>query len=204
MSETLSLFTTRVHRAVFPKAGALNDDIVAAALSFAEDDEAGRRWSEENGYPGYTSYGSFTDLLSRAPCFAALKKLLDVEAARFAKTVHFDLGGGRLRLDNIWLNILEPGGFHAGHIHPHSVISGTYYAQVPDGASALKFEDPRLPMMMAAPPRDDAAPADLRNFVYLAPTAGTALMWESWLRHEVVRNDADDLRISVSFNYRWE
>ena len=47
MSETLSLFTTRVHRAVFPKAGALNDDIVAAALSFAEDDEAGRRWSEE-------------------------------------------------------------------------------------------------------------------------------------------------------------
>ena len=82
MSETLSLFITRVHRAVFSKTGALNDDIIAASLSFAEDDELGRRWCEENSYPGYTSYGSLTDLPSRATCFAALKKLADAEADR--------------------------------------------------------------------------------------------------------------------------
>lgn len=204
MSETLSLFVTRVHRASFSKTGALNDDIIAAALSFAEDDELGRHWCEENRYPGYTSYGSLTDLPSRATCFAVLKKLLDAEASKFATAVHFDLGGGKLKLDNIWINILDPGGFHSGHIHPHSVISGTYYAQVPDGASSLKFEDPRLPMMMAAPTREDEAPLELRNFVYLAPEAGMMLMWESWLRHEVVRNDAEEPRISVSFNYRWE
>lgn len=203
MSETLSLFVTRVHRAVFSKTGALNDDIIAASLSFAEDDEVGRRWCEENSYPGYTSYGSLTDLPSRATCFAALKKLIDAETAKFAKLVHFDLGGGKLKLDNIWINVLDPGGFHSGHIHPHSVISGTYYAQVPDGASSLKFEDPRLPMMMAAPTRDDDAPQELRNFVYLAPEAGVMLMWESWLRHEVVRNESDEPRISVSFNYNW-
>ncbi|HNS86964.1 MAG TPA: TIGR02466 family protein [Parvularculaceae bacterium] len=203
MSETLSLFATRLHRARFSKSGALNDDIIAAALTFAEDDEAGRRWSLENSYPGYTSYGSFADLPTRAPCFAALKKLIDSEAAKFAAIVHFDLAGGKLTLDNIWINILDPGGFHSGHIHPHSVISGTYYAQVPDGASSIKFEDPRLPMMMAAPTRDQEAPLDLQNFVYLAPEAGMMLMWESWLRHEVVRNEADEPRISVSFNYRW-
>ena len=28
-------------------------------------------------------------------------------------------------------------------------------------------------------------------------------MWESWLRHEVGLNRADDLRITVSFNYAW-
>ncbi|MEK7266086.1 MAG: TIGR02466 family protein [Pseudomonadota bacterium] len=204
MSQPLSLFSTLVHRVRFSKTGALNDDIIAAAITFADDDEAGQRWSEDNSYPGYTSYGSFSDLPVRAPCFAALKKLLDAEASSFAKALCFDLNGGKLKLDNLWINILDPGGFHSGHIHPHSVISGTYYALVPDGAAALKLEDPRLPMMMAAPTRTSDAPQDMRSFVYLAPEPGMMLMWESWLRHEVVRNGAGEPRISVSFNYRWD
>lgn len=203
MPETLSLFATPIRRASLPDHAALDADIIAAAHSFAEDDGAGREWCEQHSYPGYTSYGSLNDLPARAPCFASLKKHLDREAASFAREAHFDLGSGRLKLDNLWVNILEPGGFHSGHIHPHSVISGTYYAQVPDGAASLKFEDPRLPMMMAAPPRRLDAPVATQNFVYLAPAAGVVLLWESWLRHEVVRNEADDVRISVSFNYRW-
>jgi uncharacterized protein (TIGR02466 family) len=201
--ETLSLFVTRVHRALVPDAAALNADIVKAARVIAKEDAAGRRWCRENSYPGYTSYGSLTDLTTRAPCFAALKKAIDREARAFSNEVCFDLGGGRLKLDNMWINILEPGGFHAGHIHPYSVISGTYYARVPDGAAALKLEDPRLAMMMAAPPRTKDAPEAMKSFVYLAPSAGMIVLWESWLRHEVVRNGADSHRVSVSFNYRW-
>lgn len=184
-------------------AAALNRDIEAAALSFASDDALGRRWSAEHGYPGYTSYGSIPDLASRAPCFAALKKALDREAAAFAVALAFDLGRARLKLDNIWLNVMPKGGFHSGHIHPHSVLSGTYYARTPKGAAAIRFEDPRLALMMAAPPRREDAPEALRSFVYVAPEEGTALFWESWLRHEVVRNQSSRPRISVSFNYRW-
>ena len=33
------------------------------------------------------------------------------------------------------------------------------------------------------------------------PRAGLVLMWESWLRHEVMPNRAEDARISISFNY---
>lgn len=203
MRQTLTLFVTRVHRAVVDDAAALNADIVKAARVIAKEDKAGRLWSRQNAYPGYTSYGSLTDLTERAPCFASLKKILDREARAFAVDAAFDLGGGRLKLDNMWINSLDPGGFHAGHIHPYSVISGTYYARTPDGASSLKLEDPRHPMMMAAPPRRDDAPDELKSFVYLAPEAGMVLMWESWLRHEVVRNEAAEPRISVSFNYRW-
>lgn len=203
MSETLSLFVTRVRRAVIMDCAPLNADIVKAARVIAREDAAGRRWCRENAYPGYTSYGSLTDLPERAPAFATLKKRLDVEARAFAVDLAFDLGGGRLKLDSLWVNVLDPGGFHAGHIHPHSVVSGTYYARVPDGSASLKLEDPRLPMMMAAPPRADDAPEEARTFVYLAPSAGMVLLWESWLRHEVVRNGSKDARISVSFNYRW-
>lgn len=202
MSATLTLFVTRVRRACLGDRS-LNAGIVKAARLIAKEDKAGRAWSRDNAYPGYTSYGSLGDLPARAPCFAHLRRKLDAEAKTFAREVAFDLGAGRLRLDNMWVNILNPGGFHAGHIHPHSVISGTYYAQTPAGAAALKLEDPRHPLMMAAPPRRSDADDDARSFVYLSPEAGTALFWESWLRHEVVRNDAKAARISVSFNYRW-
>jgi uncharacterized protein (TIGR02466 family) len=198
-----ALFATPVRCVTIDGAEALNREIETAALSFASDDTLGRRWSAEHGYPGYTSYGSIPDLASRAPCFASLKRALDREAADFAKTLAFDLGRARLRLDNIWLNVMPRGGFHSGHIHPHSVLSGTYYARAPKGAAAIRFEDPRLPMMMAAPPRREDAPEALRSFVYMSPQEGTALLWESWLRHEVVRNESSRPRISVSFNYRW-
>ena len=176
----------------------------AAAIDlFAEEDTAGRAWCRENAYPGYTSYGSLEDLPSRAPCFAALKRALDREAAAFARALAFDLGGRRLRLDNLWVNRLDPGGVHSGHIHPHAVISGTYYVATPKGAAALKFEDPRHAMMMAAPPRREDAPEALKPFVTVAPEPGMVLMWESFLRHEVPRNLARRPRLSVSFNYRW-
>jgi uncharacterized protein (TIGR02466 family) len=74
---------------------------------------------------------------------------------------------------------------------------------MPEGTSAIKFEDPRLAMMMAAPPRKKTAREDLRSFIYAKPEVGELLLWESWLRHEVPMNMSDDERISVSFNYNW-
>ena len=56
--------------------------------------------------------------------------------------------------------------------------------------------------MMAAPPRKPKARLTNRTFVEIAPKAGTLLLWESWLRHEVPENKARRDRISVSFNYR--
>ena len=74
---------------------------------------------------------------------------------------------------------------------------------MPEGASAIKFEDPRLAMMMAAPMRKADVRQELRNFIYIAPEEGEVLLWESWMRHEVPLNMADEERISVSFNYSW-
>jgi uncharacterized protein (TIGR02466 family) len=175
----------------------------ASCWSIAQDDEAGQAWCEANGYPGYTSYASLTDLGWRFEIFKDLEKALDAHVAQFAEHLQFDLDGRSLALEDLWINILPQGGVHTSHIHPHSVISGTVYVAVPEGASAIKFEDPRHAMMMAAPPRIKDARDEMRNFVYKAPRAGEVLLWESWLRHEVPVNMAEDERISVSFNYRW-
>jgi uncharacterized protein (TIGR02466 family) len=128
-----------------------------------------------------------------------LRKVLDRHVAAFSKDLHLDTK--KLRLESLWINILKPGAAHSGHIHPHSVISGTLYLEIPKGASAIRFEDPRLPLMMAAPKRLPDAPETDRTFVYVAPQAGTLLLWESFIRHEVPANTARAERISLSFNY---
>ncbi len=206
MTNIKSLFATRLYHAALSEHGTAIDaeELEDSCLSIAEDDEAGQNWSAENDFPGYTSYASLTDLPWRFPIFKDLKKVLDKHVKAFAKDLAFDLDGKKLKLEDIWINILPQGGIHTAHIHPHSVISGTTYVAMPEGASAIKFEDPRLAMMMAAPARLKDAPEELRQFIYVAPKVGDVLLWESWLRHEVPMNMVEEDRISVSFNYRWE
>jgi uncharacterized protein (TIGR02466 family) len=197
---TRSLFASLFYEA------ALDDDVLLADLdhscrSLAEDDRAGRNWSKAHQYRGYTSYASLDDLPQRDPVFADLVKQLNRHVAAFAKDCAFDLAKP-LKLDSLWVNVMKRGGTHSGHIHPHSIVSGTIYVAVPAGSGALKLEDPRLPMLMAAPTRRPDAPPELQPFVYAEPRAGAIFLWESWLRHEVMPSDAREDRISISFNYR--
>ena len=197
-----SLFHTLLYEGDLADADLLAD-LEQSCRDLAQQDGAGRRWSREHGYRGYTSYASLNDLPQRDPAFADLRRKLDAHVARFAAECAFDLGGRKLRLDSLWVNVLKPGGHHGAHIHPHSVVSGTVYVALPAGARGLKLEDPRLAMMMAAPTRLPDAPEALQPFIEVVPDVGTVLLWESWLRHEVPPGSAREKRISVSFNYRW-
>ncbi len=174
------------------------DELAHSIHSLAEDDGAGRRWAKEHGYKGYTSYASLNDLPRRDPVFADLAKALTRHAAAFARDLAWDV---KPKLDSLWVNKLKRGGHHSAHIHPHSILSGTLYVEVPDGAGAIRFEDPRLPMMMAAPIRRPDAPEPLLPFVTVHPRPAQLLLWESWLRHEVLPGTGRADRLSVSFNF---
>ena len=168
-------------------------ELAHSIRSLARDDAAGARWSREKNYAGYTSYASLNDLPTRDPAIATLAKLLAKHAATFADECGFAIGR-RPRLDSLWVNLLKSGGHHSGHIHPHSMISGTFYVDVPTGSGSIRFEDPRLPLMMAAPQREDL-------FVSVEPRPGLLLLWESWLRHEVLPGKGKGERLSISFNF---
>jgi len=194
-----SLFATKLYEARID-ATALIEDLAHSVRMLAEEDGAGRRWSRDHAYPGYTSYASLNDLPSRDPAFHALKKHLDRHVALFADASHMALAR-RPKLDSLWANLLKNGGGHSGHIHPHAIISGTLYIEVPEGTAGLRLEDPRLPMLMHAPGRSADAPEDMQSFHTLRPAPGTLYLWESWLRHEVPQSRARAERISISFNY---
>ena len=176
------------------------EELRQGALMLSEEDEAGQAWCEEKGYLGYTSYASLNDLGERIPAFGKLEKRLVKAANAFATSLDYELGSQKLAMNSFWVNILDPGAGHSSHIHPNSVISGTFYLDLPDGTSPIRFEDPRLAMMMNAPNQATEVAEHRQRFVYIQPQEGHALFWESWLRHEVMVNRSDDPRVSISFN----
>ena len=195
-----TLYPTLIYRADGAGSERLNRDLADKAWQLAREDKAGQRWCMQHGYAGYTSYASQSDLAQQFAAFARLQTIIGRHATDFARSLHWDLRGGKPICDSLWVNILPEGGSHTSHLHTNAVLSGTYYVAVPEGSGALVFEDPRHAMLMAAPPRKAKAPRAMQTYVDIEPEAGTLLLWESWLRHEVALNRANAARISVSFN----
>lgn len=197
-------FPTLIHEAPLLSrgAGSLNLELSREAAQIRDFDEAGRHWSEQNYPQGYTSYGSLDHLHRFSSTFLRLERAIDRRVAAFVSALHWDLRGARLTMSDCWLNIMGPGSAHSLHLHPQSVLSGTYYVATPRGCPGLKFEDPRLSRMMASPMRSLDAPPGLRPHISYPARAGRVILFESWLRHEVPRQTVHGERISISFNYQ--
>lgn len=200
-----SLFPTRIYAASLPplSAAALNAQLLRECLQLRQDDLAGQRWSRRSYPGGFTSYASASRMHLQSPTFAALQRRIDTHVRRYVQELEFDLGGRELTMTDCWVNIMPRGVTHGLHLHPLSVISGTYYVRVPKGAPGLKFEDPRLDRFMGAPPRRAVVAERNRAWVVMPAQAGSLLLFESWLRHEVPANPVKAERVSISFNYGW-
>jgi uncharacterized protein (TIGR02466 family) len=198
-------FPTRVYTAALQRAGTrdFNRQLLKECRQLRKDDAGGRRWSAENYPGGYTSYGSIHWLQRASPTFDALRRKLERHVKAFAAAAEWDLDNRELSMTDCWVNIMPRRTVHGLHLHPLSTLSGTYYVQAPSGVPGIKFEDPRLDRFMAAPPRKINARPPNRAWMTVPSRAGHLVLFESWLRHEVVFNPVDAERVSVSFNYNW-
>lgn len=203
---TRSLFPTLVYAAALEPRGAktFNAQLSREIRQLRLDDPAGRRWSAQNYPGGYTSYGSVNRMHQVSPTFAALERKLARHVRSFCRELGLDLAGRRLSMIDCWVNVMPRGVVHGLHLHPLSTISGTYYVRTPPGSPGIKFEDPRLDRMMAAPPRRAKGRRGGGDpWVVVPANAGRVVLFESWLRHEVPPNRVRADRVSVSFNYSW-
>lgn len=199
---TRSLFVTRIHVAPLMAQGeALNARLLQECLQFREEDAGGRKWSKSNYPGGYTSYHSLFRLYELSPTFDELRKRINRHVKDYVQALELDTDVRKLRMTDCWINIMPRHVVHGLHLHPTSVISGTYYVQTPPGCAGLKFEDPRLDRYMCAPPRRADAQPDNRTWHTEPAVAGNVVLFESWLRHEVPPNPVAAERISISFNY---
>jgi uncharacterized protein (TIGR02466 family) len=190
-----SLFPTYLEKKSLKLSSALMAELKRTALKLPEVDDAGREWCKKNYRKGYTSYGSMANLHQQFSVIDQLKTMLDREVKAYAKKLGFKFPTGALELSSIWVNVMPADCYHAFHAHPLSVISGTFYVDVPKGGSPLRIEDPRSALFMASPAR--------KIQLDLAPKNGEVILFESWLKHEVPPHSDSKPRISISFNYDW-
>jgi uncharacterized protein (TIGR02466 family) len=184
-----------------PAGQRLREKLVYDTLQLEKMDLEGRKWSKENYRGGYTSYSSYSELHTGFSAFEELERKLQPHVQKFAKALHWDLRGKKLRMTTCWTSRMPRHTYHTLHIHPLSVLSGTFYVQVPQGTSRLKLEHPTLDLRMASPPRSSKAPREMRDYYHCEIEEGRFYLFESWMRHEVPPNPVEGDRISVSFNY---
>ncbi|MBI4325375.1 MAG: hypothetical protein HY674_08940 [Chloroflexi bacterium] len=198
-------FPTFIYCAALQKAGSskMNAELLKECYQIRQYDQAGRKWSQKNYPGGYTSYASLSKLHKMSSTFIELERKITRRVRIFAKYLDMELRGRKIEMTDCWINIMPKQTMHSFHLHPLSFVSGTYYVRTPRNCSRLKFEDPRLSSLMAAPPKLSPCRPRNQQYVEYAVAAGHVILFESWLRHEVSTNPAEEDRVSISFNYNW-
>jgi uncharacterized protein (TIGR02466 family) len=202
------LFATQIYHAKLMTSGtslkSVLLDLKTESAQIQKMDQAGDDWSKNNYTNGYTSYSSHDKLHQMSSTFSDLERRISKHVAQFLKNLDYDVNIKDLKMTDCWLNIMNENAVHTAHIHPKSVISGTFYVSVPKNASKIQFQDPRLTQFMNAPTPHLKALVHNQRFVSVLPKSGDLILFESWLRHEVSLNKSKEPRISVSFNYDWK
>lgn len=130
-------------------------------------------------------------------------RIISLTCIGCAKHMEFDFDNFELVIKEMWLNKNGRGNFNKIHLHPNSILSGTYYVKTPEDCGNIEFHDPIAARMM------NIYPVKKRKSIHMGTIdhpakAGTLLLFPSWLQHSVQPNLSDDYRISLSFNISYK
>ena len=111
-----------------------------------------------------------------------------------------------LKLSNLWMNINRKSNYNLLHTHAGCIMSGVYYAKVPNCCCGeLKFvrdlNHQCLKEYWGCNENFDRFEHDY-NYMeyYVQPKENLMILFPSWLMHSVDASASDDDRISLSFN----
>ena len=100
----------------------------------------------------------------------------------------------------IFASGMENGDLHGIHTHPGAELSGVFYLDCPEGSSDLMFHDPRNFRDYRATFNVEQSNDITSSIVRIKPKNGMFLIWESWIRHEVLKNRSNSPRTTLVFN----
>jgi uncharacterized protein (TIGR02466 family) len=128
------------------------------------------------------------------PEFAPLREV--VRAACLAALTEMGQGEQAFSLQS-WVNLHDRGGFNFLHQHEASLLSGSFYLQVPPGSGDFVFRDPRPGVIHGSV---KGAFVNGHCDVHLTPSAGLLVLFPSWAEHYVELHDSDTPRMTIAFN----
>lgn len=96
-----------------------------------------------------------------------------------------------------WINLHDRGGFNYSHVHEGSLLSGSFYLQVPPGSGKFVFRDPRPGVLHGYV---KGAVANGYSDIHLTPDNGLLVLFPCWMEHYVEPHESDELRVVIAFN----
>ena len=106
-------------------------------------------------------------------------------------------------LNNWWVNINKPNSYNGMHIHPGADMSGVIWIKIPEDSGNLLF--PNYNYFCRTREIENYREEIIRDGseYVVVPQSGNAILFPSFLQHEVTRNDSNEDRISKSFNLQF-
>ena len=112
-------------------------------------------------------------------------------------TVHSPKHKVAPRITQSWINYTQPGEFHHKHAHPNSFISGVFYIQTDETKDKIYFYKDNYQQFELVP--NDWNEWNSKSWWFEA-LPGRLILFPSSLTHMVEHVQAEQTRVSVSFN----
>ena len=120
---------------------------------------------------------------------------LSFEISEFCKSIN--LGINEIVIPQMWINVNKKNDWNAIHLHGQYNLSGTYYVKVPKDSGQIVFRDPRP---SAISNLFMVNTFDKGEFRKVKTIEGLLILFPSYLDHFVEPSNADEDRISISFD----
>jgi uncharacterized protein (TIGR02466 family) len=188
-ADVLSLFPTLVWKIRLKSA---QQEEISAQISPALT-RMRRESTESAADGGWQSMRELHELAEFSDLVSCINRAIE-SVLRFLK-----IGYDEFEITGCWANVNRRGASHRIHSHPNNFLSGVYYVQTADGADTINFHDPRTQTGVIRPPVTELTRENTDQAV-VKVSAGTLLVFPSYLQHSVDENQSDTERLSVSFN----
>ena len=134
------------------------------------------------------------------PLIHSLIQQLEDHSTSFANEF---INNRRQKVSQLWININGYKDSNAIHMHPNSILSGTYYVNTPKDCGDIQFEHPAIDSLTYYTENLACDNPSVYNAVRIIPPAIENILYifPSWLKHSVQSNqNMKEERISISFN----
>ena len=192
-SEIASLFPTPLLRIDIPPE-------LSTACNLFDNTEM---WLDKDSRMEYGLHSKNTYIMDEPECVDLKKFVLDLVKGFAQNTLMYDYE--EWTFSQTWVSWKEPGQAHVPHTHPNSVISAVFfYGYGDENTPAIQFHKTEFQgtgqsIMLKEKPDLRPSPYAWKTFeVNFKP--GTLLLFPSYFRHSVPRNETQYVRKSVSMN----
>lgn len=188
-------FPTILGVAINPNHSTVEDNLTKKCYEIEKKTKSGGQgWISRDTYNTLGTYHLGTD-----PDFSNINEFVTNQVVHYCKAQNIDLTCLNTNPVDAWLNIYKKHDFQEYHIHNDAMISANYFLRCNDSSAKIYFKHPVIDMMAPEILSYNKLNYGLAHF---KPQPGMVIIFRSFLSHCVEQQKNDDIRISLSYNFR--